>query len=54
MPEGWLLDKRPELLRKEDSINNIEVLECAGTLTDHYDPTKKQVNLSTDRGDASN
>jgi len=31
-----------------NGLKNIKVLEVAGTLTDHYDPTKKVVNLSTD------
>ena len=31
-----------------NGLNNIDVLEVAGNLTDHYDPTKKTVNLSTD------
>lgn len=31
-----------------NGLKDVKVLECAGTLTDHYDPTKKCVNLSTD------
>jgi len=31
-----------------NGLNDIKVLEVAGTLTDHYDPTKRTVNLSTD------
>lgn len=31
-----------------NGLSNVQVLEVAGTLTDHYDPTKKTVNLSTD------
>lgn len=31
-----------------NGLSNVKVVEVAGTLTDHYDPTKKQVNLSTD------
>lgn len=31
-----------------NGLHNIEVTEVGGTLTDHYDPTKKCVNLSTD------
>ena len=31
-----------------NGLGNVKVLEVAGTLTDHYDPTKKTVNLSTD------
>ena len=31
-----------------NGLSNINVLEVAGNLTDHYDPTKKTVNLSTD------
>jgi len=31
-----------------NGLNEVKVLEVAGTLTDHYDPTKKTVNLSTD------
>lgn len=31
-----------------NGLSNVKVVEVAGTLTDHYDPTKKQVSLSTD------
>ena len=31
-----------------NGLGDVEVLEVAGTLTDHYDPTKRCVNLSTD------
>ena len=31
-----------------NGLSEVRVLEVAGTLTDHYDPTKKTVNLSTD------
>ena len=31
-----------------NGLSDIEVLEVAGTLTDHYDPAKKCVSLSTD------
>lgn len=31
-----------------NGLSNISVVEVCGTLTDHYDPTKKQVCLSTD------
>jgi Zn-dependent membrane protease YugP len=31
-----------------NGLSNVEVLEVAGTLTDHYDPRNKIVNLSTD------
>lgn len=31
-----------------NGLRDVEVLEVAGTLTDHYDPSKKCVNLSTD------
>lgn len=31
-----------------NGLSNISVNEVSGNLTDHYDPTKKQVNLSTD------
>ncbi len=31
-----------------NGLQNVEVREVSGTLTDHYDPTKKVVNLSTD------
>lgn len=40
-----------EVARKildKHGLQNIEVKEVAGTLTDHYDPKKKTVNLSTD------
>ena len=30
-----------------NGLSNISVSEVSGNLTDHYDPTKKQVNLST-------
>lgn len=39
-----------EVARKildQHGLQNVEVREVAGTLTDHYDPTKKIVNLST-------
>lgn len=29
-------------------INNVEIVECHGTLTDHYDPTNKRLALSRD------
>lgn len=31
-----------------NGLRDVKVVETAGTLTDHYDPTKKSVNLSTD------
>ena len=31
-----------------NGLADVKVMEVAGTLTDHYDPTKKTVNLSTD------
>lgn len=31
-----------------NGLSNVGVVEVSGTLTDHYDPTKKQVSLSTD------
>lgn len=31
-----------------NGLRDVKVVETAGTLTDHYDPTKKCVNLSTD------
>ena len=31
-----------------NGLSNVKVVEVAGTLTDHYDPTKKQISLSTD------
>lgn len=31
-----------------NGLSDVKVIEVAGTLTDHYDPTKKTVNLSTD------
>ena len=31
-----------------NGLRDVKVIEVAGTLTDHYDPTKKTVNLSTD------
>lgn len=40
-----------EVARKildENGLANVSVAEVSGNLTDHYDPTKKQVNLSTD------
>lgn len=37
----------------KNGLNNIKVVEVSGNLTDHYDPKKKVVSLSTDiyRGD---
>lgn len=32
----------------QNGLSEIAIREVAGTLTDHYDPTKKQINLSTD------
>ena len=40
-----------EVARKildENGLANVSVAEVSGNLTDHYVPTKKQVNLSTD------
>ena len=31
-----------------NGLSDIQVLEVTGTLTDHYNPTKRSVNLSTD------
>lgn len=31
-----------------NGLSNVDILEVAGTLTDHYDPRNKTVNLSTD------
>lgn len=31
-----------------NGLNDVKVLKIRGTLTDHYDPNKKTVNLSTD------
>ena len=31
-----------------NGLNDVDINEAAGTLTDHYDPSKKTVNLSTD------
>lgn len=39
-----------EIARKildANGLSSVEVVEVAGTLTDHYDPSKKTVNLST-------
>lgn len=36
-----------KILDKND-LKNVEINEVAGTLSDHYDPAKKTVNLSTD------
>jgi len=33
---------------EENNLNNIHVVETQGTLTDHYDPTRKVIKLSTD------
>lgn len=33
---------------KKHNINNVKICEISGELTDHYDPTKKVVNLSHD------
>ena len=32
----------------KNGLSNIDVVEVAGTLTDHYDPTKKVIRLSTE------
>ena len=40
-----------EIARKildANDLNKVKINEVAGTLTDHYDPTNKTVNLSTD------
>ena len=40
-----------EIARKildANDLNKVKINEVAGTLTDHYDPTNKSVNLSTD------
>ena len=31
-----------------NGLSNVGVVEVSGNLTDHYDPSKKQVSLSTD------
>lgn len=31
-----------------NGLSDVQVIEVAGTLTDHYNPTKRTVNLSTD------
>jgi Zn-dependent membrane protease YugP len=36
-----------KILDKND-LKNVEIYEVAGTLSDHYDPAKKTVNLSND------
>jgi uncharacterized protein len=35
-----------EKMLRENGINDVQVVSVAGMLTDHYDPTKKTVNLS--------
>lgn len=40
-------DVARKILDKND-LSNILVLETSGTLTDHYDPSKKVIKLSTD------
>jgi Zn-dependent membrane protease YugP len=35
-----------ELMLKENGITDVQVISTPGQLTDHYDPTKKTVNLS--------
>ena len=32
----------------KNELNNLYVVETKGTMTDHYDPTRKTVKLSTD------
>jgi uncharacterized protein len=35
-----------ELMLKQNGIHDVQVISTPGQLTDHYDPTKKTVNLS--------
>lgn len=35
-----------ELMLRQNGINDVRVIHTGGQLTDHYDPTKKTVNLS--------
>lgn len=35
-----------EMMLRQNGINDVKVLSVPGQLTDHYDPTKKTVNLS--------
>ena len=35
-----------ELMLRQNGINDVRVISVPGQLTDHYDPTKKTVNLS--------
>ena len=35
-----------ELMLRQNGINDVQVIHTPGQLTDHYDPTKKTVNLS--------
>jgi Zn-dependent membrane protease YugP len=37
-----------EKMLKDNGINDVQVVSVPGFLSDHYDPTKKTVNLSTD------
>jgi hypothetical protein len=37
-----------EKMLRENGIYDVNVISVQGNLTDHYDPTKKTVNLSTD------
>jgi uncharacterized protein len=37
-----------EKMLKDSGINDVQVVSVAGFLSDHYDPTKKTVNLSPD------
>lgn len=35
-----------EMMLRQNGINDVQVISVPGQLTDHYDPTKKTVNLS--------
>lgn len=37
-----------EKMLRDNGIYDVQVISVPGTLSDHYDPTKKTVNLSTD------
>ena len=37
-----------EAVMRSAGIHNVEIVQCAGTLTDHYDPSNKRLALSRD------
>ena len=35
-----------QIMLRENGINDVQIISTPGKLTDHYDPTKRTVNLS--------